>query len=270
MEKEVIGDCTIYNGDCLEIMPTLESASIDLVLTDPPYNMTNCEWDKLIPFDKMWNCLDKITKETTPICLFGSEPFSSALRMSNIKNYKYDWIWYKNFSSSFAIAKKRPMKYHEIISVFYRKQCSYYPQFEEYSDSVKKRFKDGEKVNFEKQNKNPTNEIYGGLHLGTGVIDFKRGKYPEDVLKFKVVPNCNGNRLHPTQKPTDLLEYLIKTYTNEGDLVLDFTSGSFSTAIACLNTKRKFIGIELDTNYYEIGKKRIKDWYENQKSIFDV
>ncbi|MBC8548087.1 MAG: site-specific DNA-methyltransferase [Candidatus Brocadiales bacterium] len=178
--------------------------------------------------------------------------------MSNIKNYKYDWIWHKNTTGGFATAKKIPMKYHEVVSVFYKKLPTYNPQFQQYSESTKKRFKDGEKVNRSTQIENSTNSIQGGLSLvGEQGIEIKRGKYPESVIKIKSVPNCNGTKLHPTQKPVALMEYLIKTYTNEGELVLDFTMGSGSTGVACKNLNRNFIGIELDDKYFEIAKERI-------------
>ena len=207
----------------------------------------------------MWERLNELIKPNGAIVLFGSEPFSSALRMSNIKNYKYDWIWHKNSSGGFATAKKIPMKYHEIVSVFYKTLPTYNPQFQEYSKSTKKRFKDGEKVNRVKQMEKSSNKIQGGLSLkGEQGMEIKRGKYPESVIKINNVPNANGARLHPTQKPVALMEYLIKTYTNENELVLDFTSGSGTTGVACENTNRKFIGIELDKTYFEIAKNRIE------------
>ena len=251
----------LYNGDCLEVMDKLieEGIKVDAIITDPPYGTTACKWDSIIPFDKMWERLNKLIKPNGAIVLFGSEPFSSALRMSNIKNYKYDWVWHKNFSGGFATAKKMPMKYHENISIFYTKQPTYNPQFEEYADSVKKRFKEGERVNTDKQSKKSTNKIHDGFGSSEHSISFKRGRYPSSVQKIDGVPNANGVRLHPTQKPVPLLEYLIKTYTNENELVLDFTMGSFTTAIACINTKRDFIGIELDNKYFEVGTKRVNE-----------
>ena len=143
----------LIQGDCLEEMQKLidKGVKVDLVLTDPPYGTTACKWDSIIPIDEMWECLDNITNPNIPIVLFGSEPFSSVLRMSNIKNYRYDWIWHKNLSGGFVNAKKMPMKYHEIISVFYRKQCLYNPQFQEYSNATKRRFKNNGKLNRESQ-----------------------------------------------------------------------------------------------------------------------
>lgn len=236
-----------------------ENIKVDLVLTDIPYGTTACKWDTIIPFKEMWECINGLSYDTTPILLFGSEPFSSYLRLSNIDNYRYDWIWHKNVSGGFVNAKKMPMKYHEIISVFYKKLPLYNPQFEEYSDATKKRFKKDGKVNREKQKMNSTNQIQGKVKGVDCEVNLKRGRYPQSVQFFKSVGNANGKRLHPTQKPVELLEYLIKTYTNEDDLVLDFTMGSGSTGVACQNTGRNFIGIELDEDYYNIAIERIND-----------
>jgi len=251
-----MSEVKLINGDCIKEMQKLidDGVKVDMVLTDPPYGTTSCKWDSIIPFDMMWECLDNITNINTPIALFGSEPFSSYLRLSNIQNYRYDWIWHKNYSGGFVTAKKMPMKYHEIISIFYKKQPTYNPQFQEYSETTKKRFKEGETH----KGKSP-NRIHDGLVPKHHPISFKRGKYPESVQYFKGVNTANNERLHPTQKPVKLLEYLIKTYTNEDDLVLDFTMGSGSTGVACLETNRNFIGIELDKKYYDIAKQRINE-----------
>jgi len=258
----------LHKGDCLEVMKQIPDGSIDAIITDPPYGTTACKWDSVIPFDLMWEQLNRITKTNSAIVLFGSEPFSSALRMSNIKNYKYDWIWHKNMGGGFATAKKLPMKRHEIISIFYNKLPTYNPQFQDYSDSTKKRFKDGEKVNRIKQLSNSTNQINNGLSFeGEQGIELKRGKYPESVQFFKNVPNANRVRLHPTQKPTALMEYLIKTYTNEKETVLDFTMGSGSTGVACININRNFIGIEMDDNYFDIATKRLAQ-HQAQLTMF--
>ena len=246
----------LYCGDCLEVMKDIQNNSVDAIITDPPYGTTACKWDSVIDFDLMWEQLNRIIKHNGAIVLFGSEPFSSALRLSNIKNYRYDWIWHKNTSGGFVLAKKMPMKYHEIISVFYNKQPTYNPQFQNYSKSTNKRFKNGEIVNRKKETINPTNKIQGGLGLeGIQGIDKKRGKYPESVQRFNSY--SNNKRFHPTQKPIKLMEYLIKTYTNENETVLDFTMGSGTTGIACKNTNRNFIGIEMDEKYFEIASKRI-------------
>ena len=244
----------LYNGDCLEIMDTLinEGITVDAIITDPPYGTTACRWDSVIPFDEMWDRINKLIKPNGAICLFGSEPFSSKLRMSNIENFKYDWYWNKNKPSGALIAKKQPMKAVEAISVFYKKQCVYNPQMIERTEEELKKLS--------------KKSVYT---IGTEVDDRKWGKsgnrndnklkYPKNILNHKTVFNRSKEKVpHPTQKPVDLLEYLIKTYTDEGDLVLDFTMGSGSTGVACLNTNRKFIGIELDENYFNIAKERME------------
>lgn len=230
-------DIQLYNGDCLELMKNIPDGSVDLVLTDPPYGTTACKWDTVIPFEPMWAQLNRIIKPNGAICLFGSEPFSSALRMSNIKNFKYDWIWDKKIAGNPFIAKHQPLKVHEIISVFGNGKTIYIPQMRK----GKMRVKGGGKSKlFDVECTKTENDEY----------------YPVSIL-----PESNSNRkqLHPTQKPIALLEYLIKTYTNEGETVLDFTMGSGSTGVACINTNRNFIGIELDKGYFEIAEKRINE-----------
>jgi len=248
----------IINADCMDILKELPDKCIDAIICDLPYGTTACSWDVVIPFDKLWEQYKRIRKDNTPIVLFGSEPFSTYLRMSNIKEYKYDLIWHKNSSGSFVSANKMPMKYHENISVFYKEQPKYNPQFQKYSDSTYKRFKDGEKANRSKQVKNSTNKIQGGVsYEGLQGVNYSRGKYPESVIK---IPNLSNNkRIHSTEKPVKLLEYLIKTYSNEGDLILDNCSGSGTTAIACHNLKRRFICIEKDYDYWKASVERLKN-----------
>ena len=228
-------------GNCLEVMKTMPDNSIDAIITDPPYGTTACKWDSVIDFELMWEQLNRIIKPNGAIVLFGSEPFSSALRMSNIKNFKYDWVWKKPKGTGHLNAKRMPMNDVETISVFYRKQCIYNPQFTEgkpYKAKSGKSSFDGYGKDNRKGNDN------------------KGKRYPKRLLEFNVVER---NTLHPTQKPVALMEYLIKTYTNENETVLDFTMGSGSTMVACQNTNRNGIGIEMDENYFEIAKKRIED-----------
>ncbi len=233
----------LYKGNCLEIMKTIQDKSIDAIITDPPYGTTACKWDSVIDFDLMWEQLNRIIKPNGAIVLFGSEPFSSALRMSNIKNYKYDIIWEKTLFSNPFMANKRILKIHENISIFYKKQCLYNPQFKEGKPYKDKARAGGLQIQGQK----------GCMKLP---INNKGKRYPTSVIKFS---NGNNGNVHPTQKPISLMEYLIKTYTNENETVLDFTMGSGSTGVACVNTKRKFIGIELDDNYFSIAKQRIKE-----------
>ena len=233
----------LFHGDCLKVMKTLPEQSVDLILTDPPYGTTACKWDSVIPFEPMWNELKRIIKDNGCIALFGSEPFSSALRMSNIKNFKYDWVWQKEQGTGFGNAKKQPLRNLEIISIFYKNQCLYNPQ----------KFK-GKPYKTKSKSGNHKGSVYedGGLN---SIITINKGdRFPLQLLKF----NRNKNKLHPTQKPVNLLEYLIKTYTNENDTVLDFTMGSGSTGVAAKNLNREFIGIELDQEYYKLSKNRIE------------
>jgi len=235
----------IYNMDCLEGMKLIDDNSIDLIVTDPPYGTTACKWDSVIPFEPMWKRLKKVRKDKTPIVLFGAEPFSSYLRMSNIKEFKYDWIWKKEAGSNFATVKYQPMKEHENISIFCPTKTIYNPIMQERIGSRKE--KDTTSIDSGRKN-----SVYGTQKGGK---KFKVGKLrnPSSVQYF------NRERgLHPTQKPVALLEYLIKTYTNENDLVLDFTIGSGTTAVACIKTNRNFIGFELDKKYFNIAQARIK------------
>ena len=226
-------------GDCLEVMQNIPDNSIDAIITDPPYGTTACKWDTIIPFDLMWKQLNRIIKPNGAIVLFGSEPFSSALRMSNIKNYKYDWIWNKKLAGNGINAKRHPLKIHEIVSVFNSK--IYIPQKTKGKIRKKMGFTNQPKhIGKVNEAKETTNDLY----------------YPKSIQDFTMA-NLRRNRLHPTQKPVALMEYLIKTYTNENETVLDFTMGSGTTGVACVNTNRQFIGIENDSKYFEIAKERI-------------
>ena len=240
------GNYKLYKGDCLEVMNELikQGIKVDMILTDLPYGITKCKWDSVIPLEPMWKKVNELIKPNGAICLFGSEPFSSALRMSNIKKYRYDLKWQKDQGTDFMLAKKKPLKDYEDIMLFYKKQPTYNPQMRE-------GFKPWTK-------KDTGNNIL--KHLDKRLVQQQKEsvgnkRYPISIIKF----NREKTGFHPTQKPVALLEYLIKTYTNEGELVLDFTMGSGSTGVACLNTNRKFIGIELDEKYFNIAIKRLKD-----------
>jgi len=234
----------LYRGDCLEVMDRLieDGVKVDSIITDPPYGTTACKWDSVIPFEEMWERLNKLIKPNGAIVLFGSEPFSSALRMSNIRNYKYDWIWEKEQGVNFQLCKYQPLKIHETISVFSMKTHNYYPQ------------------GLVEINKKKSNSGKGG-NLGHHSSEKKRKEYTQKYSNYpKSIQNFTRERgLHPTQKPVALMEYLIKTYTNEGELVLDFTMGSGTTGVACKNIGRSFIGIELDEDYFNIAKERMNE-----------
>jgi len=243
-------------GDCLEVMKTIKDNSIDAIITDPPYGTTACKWDSVIDFELMWEQLNRIIKHNGAIVLFGSEPFSSALRMSNIKNYKYDWKWDKVSSGSPLLAKKQPFKVIEDIVIFNAKL--YYPQLTELSKE--KTLEKISKLNNNKKDSNATltSNFKKVCKLDVD-IDKVKFSYPKSLISINWrSKECNTTkRKHPTQKPVALMEYLIKTYTNENELVLDFTMGSGSTGVACKNLNRKFIGIEMDDNYFKIAEKRI-------------
>ena len=231
----------IYNMDCLEGMKYIDDKSIDMILCDLPYGTTQCKWDIVIPFEPLWEQYERIIKDNGAIVLFGSQPFTSALVMSNLKLFKYEWIWQKTLATNFMLVKKQPAKKHENILVFYKKQPTYNPQMEigkPYKDKPRKR----------------TVGIHGNAETIKKAINNEGTRYPSSVQLFS---NGNNGNVHPTQKPVELCEYLIKTYTNENELVLDNCIGSGTTAIACINTNRNYIGFELDKEYYEIAKNRI-------------
>ena len=236
----------LIQENCLEAMKEIPSGSVDAIITDPPYGTTACKWDSVIDFNLMWEQLNRIIKPNGAIVLFGAEPFSSALRMSNINNYKYDWVWEKTQATGHLNAKRQPLRSNELISVFYKKQCTYNPQktkgHKPVNSGVKK---------LSVQNKT---QIYG---KATKEISFggNTDRYPRTNIVFK--SDKQKNYAHPTQKPILLMEYLIKTYTNENETVLDFTMGSGSTGVAAKNLNRSFIGIENDAKYFEIAKDRI-------------
>ena len=232
----------LYNGDCLEVMDRLieEGVKVDCVITDLPYGITaRNKWDNIIPLNIMWEKLNNLVKENGTVALFCSQPFTTKLINSNLNSFKYEWIWEKNNSTGFMNANKIPLRKHENIAIFYKKQCTYNPQGLIPYNKINKRGKVG--LNYNDVNSNKYIQKYTN--------------YPTQILKF----SYDKERLHPTQKPVALLEYLTKTYTNENETVLDFTMGSGSTGVACMNANRKFIGIELDKNYFNIAKQRIEE-----------
>ena len=243
----------LINGDCLVEMQKLENQSVDLILTDLPYGTTACKWDNIIPYEPMWKQLKRIRKEKTPIALFGNEPFSSHLRISNINEYKYDWKYKKLIASNFASAKYQPMKHIEDVMIFGKGVLNYYPIKQERAESGKSRIEAGYKYNSKKGG-----DFIGNINRTVTDQDYDKNlKFPEDIQTFN--NRAKGDRgFHPTQKPIKLLEYLIKTYTKENETVLDFTMGSGSTGVACKNTNRDFVGIELEKEYFDIAKERIE------------
>ncbi len=241
---------TIICGDCLEVMKEIPDKSIDMILCDLPYGTTACKWDTIIPFEPLWEQYKRIIKDNGAIVLTASQPFTSALVMSNPDMFKYEIIWEKNKPSGIATANKMPMKNHENICVFYKSQ----PIF----NAIKSETKSISSLNNALKGYTNQNKSLSNITGLKGVpVKWSKMINPRTVLRFNVVGNRDKNRVHPTQKPVALFEYLIRTYTNEGDTVLDNCAGSFTTAIACMNTNRKYICIEKDKKYFEIGKNRI-------------
>ena len=243
----------LYCGDCLEILPKIEDKSINLILTDLPYGTTACKWDTVIPLDKLWVEYERIITDNGILCLFGQEPFSSVVRTSNLKLYRYDWVWQKQKPSNFQLMNYQPGRVQENIMIFSKAKACYTKNGERISYNP-------QKVKMEKSRK-ANAKIYSDsadlLHnyskANKDNFQVYEEKHPISILKF----NTPEHRVHPTQKPVDLLEYLIKTYTNEGDLVLDSCMGGGSTGVACKNLNRRFIGIEKEEKYFEIAKNRI-------------
>ena len=234
----------IYNEDCLEGMKRIPDKSVDMILCDLPYGTTACKWDTIIPFEPLWEQYERVIKDSGAIVLFGTEPFSSFLRTSNIKWYRYDLIWEKSRFTNFLFVKKQFGKVHENISVFYKKQPTYNPQMEA-----------GEPYKRKGTGKPKTKELMINPATDNGKVSDGL-RYPKSILKF---PFHNVGNVHPTQKPSDLFEYLIRTYTNENETILDNCMGSGTTAIACINTNRNFIGFELDETYFNLANERISN-----------
>ena len=246
----------LIHGDCLEEMAKLEAGSVDMVLADPPYGTTACKWDSVIPLEPMWEQLKRVIKPNGAIVMTASQPFTTTLIASNMKMFKYCWVWEKSNPSNIALANKQPMKYHEDIPVFYSKPPTYNKQMVVRSSP---RIKQAHASNytFHNSKSEQTGLKYIEVHAHKYDKDFKN---PSTIIKVNSLrPNSKEFVKHPTQKPVALMEYLIRTYTNGGDTVLDFTMGSGTTGVACTNIGRDFIGIELDEGYFEIARQRIND-----------
>ena len=246
----------LYKGDCLDVMKAIPDGSVDAIICDPPYGTTACKWDSVIDFDLMWEQLNRIIKPNGAIVLFGSEPFSSVLRMSNIKMFRYDIIWEKSHARGFLNAWRQPMRKHENISLFYKNQPTYNPIL-----------KDKDPKNIRPISKRSRSSQFNGGKFSNEAAKRKcpnDKSMPDSILKFnsKVTPIQ-----HPTQKPILLMEYLISTYTNENETVLDFTMGSGSTGVAAKNLNRDFIGIEQDEDYFNIATKRISE-HQKEQTLF--
>lgn len=242
MRIETIGNATLYLADCRDALPLI--GSVDAVIADPPYGTTQCSWDAVIPFADMWQALSGVAGKNCPIVLFGSEPFSSALRMSNIRQFKYDWIWDKPKATGFLNAKKQPLRGHEIISVFCDGVPPYHPQMSQ-----------GHARRQSSRGKHLQTDVYGEMASDYRYDSTER--YPQSVITFAT--DTQNTSLHPTQKPVALMEYLVLTYTDADKVVADFAMGSGTTGVACMNTGRHFVGIERDPVYFDIACKRIED-----------
>tara|TARA_Y100001938_G_C8042374_1_gene406853 strand:+ start:586 stop:1323 length:738 start_codon:yes stop_codon:yes gene_type:complete len=233
---------TIINGDCLEVMKNIPDGSVDMVLCDLPYGTTNCKWDSILPLDKLWEHYNRVTKKNGAIVLTAAQPFTSVLISSNLKNFKYTWVWEKSKATGYLNAKRMPMRAHEDVCVFYRKPPLYNPQM-------------WQSTPYNKGKAHRPTDVYGS-QVATLVKNDTGLRYPRSVQYFKTAES-EGKVYHPTQKPLTLFEYLIKTYTNEGDVVLDNCLGAGTTAIAAIRNNRKYIGIELEKEYYDISCERV-------------
>ena len=242
-----VSGSTFVNADCFDVFPFIEDKSIDAIICDLPYGTTSCKWDMVIPFDKLWKEYKRVIKPNGVIILTASEPFASYLRTSNIEMYKYDWVWEKERPSNPILANKQVLKYHEMICVFYKKQCNFFPQMRKREEKNKRNNKPRKFVS------GVNNEVPNSVGMNeTGMNDFIK---PKSVLKINM-----ERGLHPAQKPVALMEYLIKTYTKEGDLILDNCMGSGTTNLACIKLNRKSIGIEKEKQYYDVAVRRASEY----------
>jgi site-specific DNA-methyltransferase (adenine-specific) len=244
MRVEVIGNATLYHGDCLEVMAGLPYASVDMILCDLPYGTTACKWDAVIPFEPLWAQYRRVAKRNAAIVLTASQPFTTALIASNLKEFRYCWVWDKRRPSNPMLAKKQCLKVHEDVVVFYRNFGTYSPQGVFETDGKPR------------GGTRPSKTQLGFGNGASGEYKQTRSGYPKSIISFGT---DNRKNVHPTQKPVALMEYLIRTYTHEGEVVLDNCMGSGTTGVACANTGRRFIGIEREPSYFEIARRRIED-----------
>lgn len=238
----------LLQGDCLELMKDIPDGSIDMILCDLPYGTTACKWDSVIPFEPLWEQYKRIIKDNGAIVLTASQPFTSALVMSNPKMFGYEWIWEKSKASNFLLARKQVLKAHESVLVFSKETPNYFPQ----------KTKGNPYKGDGRSKKGSKSDVVNNVPNPTFRNDNEGDRFPRSVQYFKTAESEKVGALHPTQKPVALMEYLIRTYTNEGETVLDNCMGSGTTGVACINTNRNFIGIEKDENYFSIAKNRIE------------
>ena len=249
IEPVVIGSAVLYRGDCLEWMSVIPDGSVDMILCDLPYGTTACKWDTVIPFEPLWAQYRRVAKRNAAIVLTASQPFTTALIASNIREFRYCWVWDKTKGGNFALARKQPMKSHEDVCVFYGAQPTYRPEMET-RGAVRKKGGGKPSDNF-------------GI---VPTVSFNNTYYPKTIIQFSTGSRVDHH--HPTQKPVALMEYLIRTYTQEGETVLDNCAGSGTTGVACVNTGRNFIGIELDDKYFQIAADRIAESQRGQSRLF--
>ncbi len=248
----------IICGDCLKVMKDMPDDSVDLVLTDPPYGTTACKWDSVIPLEPMWEQLKRLIKPNGAIVMTASQPFTTTLVASNMKMFKYCWVYQKTKATNYLQAKKQAMKYHEDVCVFYKSQPTYNPQMVKGEAYIRKHG----------THNNDVGGVYRKDTRKAGhLLENKGERYPSSVMSPIKNPSGRG-QLHPTQKPVALMEYLIKTYTNEGEIVLDFAIGSGTTAVACINTGRHYVGIEKNRGYFEKAQIRVKELEKGQGVLF--
>ncbi|AXN54124.1 putative DNA methyltransferase N-4/N-6 [Enterobacteria phage mEp021] len=241
-------DVTLLLGDCLEVMNSIPGGSVDMVMADPPYGTTACKWDSVIPLNPMWEQLKRIVKPNCAIVMTASQPFTTTLIASNISMFKYCWVWDKKKGGNMQVLKWQPYRVHEDVVVFSKGAVKYYPIKTPQKERTGKTYSAGE-----------ANRI-----INYGDLRTYKDKHPKSIIE---ISNANQKgKVHPTQKPVALMEYLIKTYTNEGETVLDFTMGSGTTGVACINTNRRFIGIEKDEKYFEIASNRINEALSNHEA----